>query len=167
MMSAGMVILRSPGIVRNPGLCISFQEWRSHAARTGTTVDESAEGTRVTFQRRTWPSTNISTTARPADSRVGSRRSTRSGPICASGSRSPSFRIRYNFTSAEYEPWPWACGVKRVLDWDKLISDRAAEYTRARGIVLEKHLGWGNNGSVWTTDRKSSLKIQRHAEPYQ
>src|SRR3954470_11428634 len=36
---------------------------------------------------------------------------------------------------------------------------------RSRGIVLETHLGWGNNGSVWTTDRRTALKVQRHASP--
>jgi hypothetical protein len=43
---------------------------------------------------------------------------------------------------------------------------RAEEYAMRRGMALRKRLGFGNNGTVWSTSHRTALKIHRRLADY-
>ncbi len=51
--------------------------------------------------------------------------------------------------------------------FDRDILDRANQYALGRGIRLEDRLGFGKDGTVWSTSRATAVKVFRAAEPYQ
>lgn len=44
--------------------------------------------------------------------------------------------------------------------------DRARAYAARNGVELRDRLGFGKDGTVWATDRRSAVKALRHADPY-
>lgn len=50
---------------------------------------------------------------------------------------------------------------------DRDILDRANQYALSRGVQLEDRLGYGKDGTVWSTSRATAVKVFRRSEPYE
>lgn len=71
---------------------------------------------------------------------------------------------RWSWTSAEY-----VCGPVVILMSDLFESQqsRAQQYAEAHGVVIEKNLGFGVQGAVYSTDRQTALKVHDREQFYQ
>lgn len=54
-----------------------------------------------------------------------------------------------------------------MFPWLDEIRDRLSLYVESRGHRIESQLGYGYDGIVWTTDRKSALKGLRYQKLYE
>lgn len=112
------------------------------------------------------PSTSIITSARPAGRDTGSRKYRRSLLTWARRNCSP-FRRRNSLTVVEYPPLltPEEDFVMDPLDADIVL--RSQDYARKYSVILDRRLGFGRDGTVWQTVRRTALKVFGRADAFE
>lgn len=50
--------------------------------------------------------------------------------------------------------------------FDKDMAARVLLYSQKYGLQFNRRLGFGKDGSVWQTDRRTAVKVFRRPEPY-
>ena len=82
------------------------------------------------------------------------------GPTCASSNRCSAITNR-NRTSVEYSSERLNMAASR-----ESLEQRAWAYAEEHAVLVETELGYGNDGIIWATDRKSAIKVMEREASY-